>query len=367
MLAGDRYLECQISAENRIKEELAKDSLFDVLRYTILLLLCVVFSIIIYAIIRAYVLDGLLTQIKTVISGEVVPVNAVSKTVLSIIRGLWPLLPSVTQGYAINIAFILVTNFSQSVKLIRSNQNSVSATSVEEKAASRLTEAISLAHKALDLEARVNSPPEETSARDKVKPPHKKEDGEEEQRTKITVRLEEKPDNQLEIMDEIFKIINLALKFDSRDSPYDGTKYSLIQAGYLTQRKRENGSVPLTLEDQIMAKRLSRSFRIMCIAYFLEDCSSVPFYANLHGQFLKAVGESELGALKTELIDRSYIGIYQDCSNLLAKNNGGQDIKSLVEAISSAYMAKLETVGGPIESEFTEEQIINYLKQELLF
>ena len=53
---------------------------------------------------------------------------------------------------------------------------------------------------------------------------------EQESKIKVTVDLEEKIDNQLEAaMQEIFKILNLALKFDLRDNPNGGT-YSLIYA-----------------------------------------------------------------------------------------------------------------------------------------
>ena len=44
-------------------------------------------------------------------------------------------------------------------------------------------------------------------------------------------------------MQEIFKILNLVLKFDLRDNP-NGDTYSLIYAAYLKQR--ENDGIPLT-------------------------------------------------------------------------------------------------------------------------
>ena len=41
-------------------------------------------------------------------------------------------------------------------------------------------------------------------------------------------------------MKEIFKILNLVLKFDLRDNPNgDGETYSLIQAAYLKQRQKD--------------------------------------------------------------------------------------------------------------------------------
>jgi len=54
---------------------------------------------------------------------------------------------------------------------------------------------------------------------------------------------------------------------------------------------------------------------------------------------------------------------------MLAVNNGGQDIKSLVEAeaIGSEYKAKLECVEGlSLNNEDDMKLIINYLKEELL-
>ena len=56
---------------------------------------------------------------------------------------------------------------------------------------------------------------------------------EQESKTEVTVDLEQ----------EIFKILNLVLKFDLRDDPNGGT-YSLIYAAYLKQR--ENDEIPLT-------------------------------------------------------------------------------------------------------------------------
>jgi hypothetical protein len=54
--------------------------------------------------------------------------------------------------------------------------------------------------------------------------------------------------------------------------------------------------------------------------------------------------------------------MYQCCSRILAENNGGQDIKSLVEAIGSAHRAKLESA----EDLDNKKEIGRYLKEELL-
>ena len=67
---------------------------------------------------------------------------------------------------------------------------------------------------------------------------------EQESKTEVTVDLEQEIDNQLgAAMQEIFKILNLVLKFDLRDNP-NGDTYSLIYAAYLKQR--ENDGIPLT-------------------------------------------------------------------------------------------------------------------------
>ena len=71
-------------------------------------------------------------------------------------------------------------------------------------------------------------------------------------------------------MEEIFKIINLVLKFDLRDNPNGGT-YSLIYAAYLKQRK--NKGIPLTQEEKISARRLSRVVPIMGVVSFLDKLS----------------------------------------------------------------------------------------------
>ena len=54
--------------------------------------------------------------------------------------------------------------------------------------------------------------------------------------------------------------------------------------------------------------------------------------------------------------------MYQHLSNMLAANNGGQDIKSLVEAIGSAHRAQLESAEG-LDNEDGIERIINYLEE----
>ena len=50
---------------------------------------------------------------------------------------------------------------------------------------------------------------------------------------------------------------------------------------------------------------------------------------------------------------------------MLAKNKGGQDIRSLVETIGLAHKIKLESVGSLNNREETE-RLLNYLKEELL-
>ena len=154
------------------------------------------------------------------------------------------------------------------------------------------------------------------------------------------------------------------MKFDLRDDPNGGT-YILIYASYLKQR--ENDGIPLTQEEQISARRFSRSFPIMCVVSFLDKWSSVDFYVSLRSQLIDSVGESKLSSFKPQLVDGSYVQIFQACSRMLAINNGGQDIKSLVEAIGSEYKAKLECAEGlSLDNEDGMKRIINYLKEELL-
>ena len=149
------------------------------------------------------------------------------------------------------------------------------------------------------------------------------------------------------------------MKFDLRDDPNGGT-YILIWASYLKQR--ENDGIPLTQEEQISARRFSRSFPIMCVVSFLDKLSSVDFYASLRSQLIDSVGASKLSSFKPQLVDRWIL-----CSRMLAVNNGGQDIKSLVEAIGSEYKAKLECAEGlSLDNEDGMKRIINYLKEELL-
>jgi len=95
-------------------------------------------------------------------------------------------------------------------------------TTVEDKAASSLTGALSLANQALDIEERAKSLAEKTS---EVKPSAEekmvaktserlvlddREEPEQERKTKVTVQLEQQ-NNQLESTGEIFKIINQQL------------------------------------------------------------------------------------------------------------------------------------------------------------
>jgi|TARA_B110000971_G_scaffold217166_1_gene253489 hypothetical protein len=100
----------------------------------------------------------------------------------------------------------------------------------------------------------------------------------------------------------------------------------------------------------------------MCVVSFLESCNPVDFYVSLRNQFIDSVGERKLSELKPQLVDGSYVRMYQCCSRILAENNGGQDIKSLVEAIGSAHRAKLESA----EDLDNKKEIGRYLKEELL-
>ena len=100
----------------------------------------------------------------------------------------------------------------------------------------------------------------------------------------------------------------------------------------------------------------------MCVVFFLESRSSVDFYAGLRNQFIDSIGESKLGNLKAQLVDGSYVQVYQGGS---AANNGGQDIKSLVEAVGSAHRAKLKSAEGT-DNEHVMERIVNYLEEKLL-
>ena len=105
----------------------------------------------------------------------------------------------------------------------------------------------------------------------------------------------------------------------------------------------------------------------MCVVSFLDKWSSVDFYVSLRSQLIDSVGESKLSSFKPQLVDGSYVQIFQACSRMLAINNGGQDIKSLVEARASEHRAKLERAEGlSLDHEDGMERIINYLKEELL-
>ena len=88
---------------------------------------------------------------------------------------------------------------------------------------------------------------------------------EQEIKTKVTVVLEQEMDNQLEAtMQEIFEILNLALKFDIRDNPNDGT-YSLVYAAYLKQR--ENNGIPSTQGEKNFCKTSLKgvSYHVCCL------------------------------------------------------------------------------------------------------
>ena len=103
----------------------------------------------------------------------------------------------------------------------------------------------------------------------------------------------------------------------------------------------------------------------MCVMSFLESCSSADFYADLRDQFIEAVGESKLSELKPQLLDGSYVRAYQYCSAILAENNDGQDIRSIIESIGSVHKVNLKSVEG-LDNEHGMERIINYLEEELL-
>jgi hypothetical protein len=148
-----------------------------------------------------------------------------------------------------------------------------------------------------------------------------------------------------------------------RDNPNGGT-YSLLYAAYL--KMIQNNGVPLTQDDHIFARRLSRGFPIMCVVSFLKSCSSVDSYVELRDRFIESVGENKLGTLKPMLIDESYVGLYQYCSKILAANNDGQEIKSLVEDIGSVHKVNLESIED-LDNKESIERVIRYLKEELLF
>ena len=105
-------------------------------------------------------------------------------------------------------------------------------------------------------------------------------------------------------------------------------------------------------------------FPIMCVMYFLEN-SPTDFYVDLRDRFIEAVGESKLSELKPQLLDGSYVKSYQYCSTILAENNDGQDIQSIVESICSVHKANLKNVKG-LDNENELDIVINYLREELL-
>ena len=159
-------------------------------------------------------------------------------------------------------------------------------------------------------------------------------------------------------MGNFYKILNLVFKFDLRDNPNGGT-YSLLEAAYL--KLIQNKGIPLTEDNYISAIRLSRMFPIFCVMSFLD---SVDFYADLRDQFIEAVGESKLSEIKPYLIDRSYVRTYNYCSEILAENNDDQDIRLIIESISSAHKATL--VDEESCDEYELERMINCLRRELL-
>jgi len=105
--------------------------------------------------------------------------------------------------------------------------------------------------------------------------------------------------------------------------------------------------------------------RDLCRGRFLESCSSVDSYVGFRDRFIESVGESKLDELKPLLVDGSYVKMYQYCSRILAENNGGQDIKSLIEAIGLVHKVKLESVED-LDNKEEIERLISYLKEELL-
>ena len=106
-------------------------------------------------------------------------------------------------------------------------------------------------------------------------------------------------------------------------------------------------------------------FPIMCMVSSLDSCSSVDSYMKLRNRFIESVGKSKLGELKPMLLNGSYIGLYQSCSRILAENNEGQDIKSLVEDIGSLHKVNLKSVKG-LDDKQEIERVLNYLREELL-
>jgi hypothetical protein len=183
---------------------------------------------------------------------------------------------------------------------------------------------------------------------------------EQERQTKVIVSIEH--NEKTTTMEQFYKILNLVFKFDLRDNPNGGT-YSLLEVAYL--KLIQDDGTPLTEGDHIAARRLSRSFFIICVMSFSENCSSVDFYADLRDKFIEAVGESKLDELKPQLLDGSYVRTYQYCSEILAVNNDDQDIRSIIESTGSLHKVNLKSVEGPY-SENELDKMINCLKGELL-
>ena len=77
---------------------------------------------------------------------------------------------------------------------------------------------------------------------------------EQERRTRVTVNIKIRKESN-NIMGQLFKIINLVLKFDLRDDPSGGT-YSLLGATYLKVKAGHDG-IPLTEDDHVAARRLT--------------------------------------------------------------------------------------------------------------
>ena len=166
--------------------------------------------------------------------------------------------------------------------------------------------------------------------------------GKDEQERRIKVTVNAKKGKGINIIEQLYKIINLVLKFDLPDNPNGGT-YSLLEAAYL--KLKQDNKITLTEYDHISARRLSRMFPIMCVMSFLEN-SPTDFYADLRDRFIEAVGKSKLSELKPELLDGSYVRAYKCCSEILTENNGGQDIRSIIESICSVHKANLKMLKG---------------------
>jgi hypothetical protein len=175
---------------------------------------------------------------------------------------------------------------------------------------------------------------------------------EQERQSKVIFSFSIEQSGELGVMENFYKIINIVFKFDLRDNPNGGT-YSLLEVAYL--KLIQDKGIPLTEDNNISARRLSRMFPIFCVMSFLD---SVDFYADLRDQFIEAVGESKLSKIKPYLIDRSYVRTYNYCSEVLSKNNDGQDIRLIIDSISSAHKV--------VDEEYELERMLNCLRRELL-